>query len=98
MMRRCSTGKLSGVATHRTTLRIDDELYRQVKAEAARRGRTVSDVIEDAVRDAVRPRERPEPLPALPVYGGSGVQPGIDLTDLASVLEAMEETSLDAMR
>ncbi|WP_250578262.1 ribbon-helix-helix protein, CopG family, partial [Mycobacterium tuberculosis] len=33
----------------RTTIRIDDELYREVKAKAARSGRTVAAVLEDAV-------------------------------------------------
>ena len=34
----------------RTTIRIDDELYRSVKEQAARSGRTVASVLEDAVR------------------------------------------------
>ncbi|MBO0866696.1 MAG: CopG family transcriptional regulator, partial [Mycobacterium sp.] len=41
----------------RTTIRIDDELYRAVKAKAARSGRTVAAVLEDAVR---RGLSRPE--------------------------------------
>lgn len=88
------------MATHRTTIRIDDDLYRRVKAEAARRGRRVSEVIEDAVRDAIRPP--PEPaglLPELPVFGGSGVRPGVDLTDAAALRDRMDDGEpLDAMR
>jgi hypothetical protein len=34
----------------RTTIRIDDDLYRQVKAKTARRVRTVAAVLDDAVR------------------------------------------------
>jgi len=38
-------------------------------------------------------------IAALPVYGGSGVMPGVDLTSNRSVAEAMDEdVSLDAMR
>ncbi|MEX2628075.1 MAG: ribbon-helix-helix domain-containing protein [Ilumatobacteraceae bacterium] len=87
------------MATHRTTIRIDDDLYRRVKAEAARRGRRVSEVIEDAVRDAIRAPEPAESLPELPVFGGSGVQTGVDLTDVASLRERMDDgEQLDAMR
>jgi plasmid stability protein len=42
----------------RTTIRIDDELYREVKARAARSGRTVAAVLEDAVRRGLAPSER----------------------------------------
>lgn len=37
-----------------TTLRIDDDVYRQAKAEAARRGVTLTRFIEDALRDRVQ--------------------------------------------
>ena len=38
----------------RTTVRLDDDLYREVKARAAREGRTVASVLEDAVRVGMR--------------------------------------------
>ncbi len=76
----------------RTTIRIDDDLYRRAKARAARAGRTVSEVIEDAVREALRPRRHgvtsPPPLPR---FGGSGVMPGIDLADSAGLRDRMDE-------
>ena len=34
----------------RTTIRLDDSLFAEVKAEAARTGRTMTEVIEDALR------------------------------------------------
>jgi hypothetical protein len=83
----------------RTTVRIDDDLYRRVKSRAAQSGRTVSDVIEDALRDALRSRPRGGGLPALPVYGGSGTMPGVDLTSDAALRELMDEgASVDALR
>ncbi len=83
----------------RTTIRIDDALYRRVKSRAATTGRSVSDVIEDAVRAALRPRSREEATVPLPVYGGSGVLPGVDLASNAALLERMEdETDLRAVR
>ena len=83
----------------RTTVTLDDELYRRAKAAAARTGRTVGAIIEDALR---RELDRPAPavdLEPLPTFGGSGVMAGIDLTSNAALLEAMEAgESLDAHR
>lgn len=82
----------------RTTIRIDDDLYRRAKAEAARNGRSVGELIEDAVRDALTPAAPTvEPRP-LPRFGGSGVHPGVDLTDPRSLREVMDPDELDAMR
>ena len=84
----------------RTTIRIEDALYRRAKSLAARSGRTVSEVIEDAVRTSLAkpPRQTPAP-PALPVYGGSGVQPGVDLSDNARLRDLMDDgESLGALR
>jgi hypothetical protein len=84
----------------RTTIRIDEALYRRVKSRAAQTGRTVSEVIEDAVRVSLRPRSRDSSeLPPLPVFGGSGVLPGVDLADNAALRERLdEETAEDALR
>jgi hypothetical protein len=84
----------------RTTIRIDDAIYRRAKERAARTGTTVSEVIEDAVREALRPRQGlPEPLPELPVYGGSGTMPGVELADSAGLRDVMDEgEDLGALR
>jgi plasmid stability protein len=77
----------------RTTVTIDDHLYRELKARAGASGRTVGDLIEDAVRDSLRARgasERVE-LPPLPVSGGGGLMPGVDLDDNAGLRELMDE-------
>jgi Ribbon-helix-helix protein, copG family len=84
----------------RTTIRIDDALYRRVKSRAAQTGRTVSQVIGDAVRASLRPRSRhASELPPLLVVGGTGVLPGVDLADNAALRGHMdEETADDALR
>ena len=76
----------------RTTLRIDDDLYAEVKRLAARTGRTVTAVIEDALRSGLArgratPRRRRK---RLPTFGGGGVRPGVDLDSSASLLDLMD--------
>jgi len=84
----------------RTTIRIDDELYRDVKAKAARSGRTVAAVIEDAVRRGLAPSERRAGgRYRVQATGAAGLQPGVDLSSNASVAEATDEgASVDALR
>jgi plasmid stability protein len=84
----------------RTTIRMDDELYRRIKARAAAQGRPVAELITDAVRAALDndPREATE-LAALPTYGGSGVLPGVDLSSNAAMREVMDGGEpFDALR
>ena len=84
----------------RTTVRLDDELYRQAKIVAARTGQTVAGVIEDALRATLAPADRPPaPLPPLPTFGTRGPLPGVDLTSNASTLSTMDdEVPVDARR
>lgn len=83
----------------RTTVTIDEALYRKVKERAASSGRTVSQVIGDALRESLRTRPRTQERRELPVSGGSGVLPGIDLADNAAVRDAMDAAvTLDALR
>lgn len=84
----------------RTTIRIDDELLRKLKAMSARTGRTVGALIEDAVRAALaRTEAKVSELQPLPTYGGSGVLPGVDLSSTTALLDVMDEgESTDALR
>ncbi|WP_057366353.1 ribbon-helix-helix domain-containing protein [Mycobacterium tuberculosis] len=84
----------------RTTIRIDDELYREVKAKAARSGRAVAAVLEDAVRRVLTP---PKPQAAgryrVQPSGKGGLRPGVDLSSNAALAEAMNDgVSVDAVR
>lgn len=84
----------------RTTVRIDDDLYRRAKADAARRGQTVGELMEDALRAALRstPVDVTK-LPELPVYGGSGTLPGVDLDDRRALGDLMDaDGDQDALR
>lgn len=76
----------------RTTITIDDELLGRLKEQAARSGRTMSELVEDAVREMLargRGRDRRKPI-RLRTAGGSGPLPGVDLHDSAALLELME--------
>ncbi len=83
----------------RTTLSIDDELLARAKARARASGSTVGRVVEDALRrELARPVR--EPGPEVPVFrGGTGPQPGIDLTSNRDVAEILDEgMALDRLR
>lgn len=86
--------------TMRTTIRIDDQLYRRVKERAAATGRTIGDVIADAVRLALDRDDTDEDVAVdLPVFSGTGVLPGVDLTSNAAVRDTMDQdVAVDALR
>jgi len=77
----------------RTTVRLNENLLRQVKREAQKRGRTLTSMIEQGLRlvlaasrsRSVRTRVK------LPVSrAGGGTLPGVDLNDSASLFDTME--------
>jgi len=84
----------------RTTVNINDSLLRQLKEDAARTGRTLGSLIEDAVRSAYQRRPGAEAdLENLPTFGGSGLLPGVDITNMASLRDLMDDGEpLDAIR
>lgn len=84
----------------RTTLSIDDELYRRAKAAAALRGSSVTSLIEDALRHALDAPAASAPVPDLPVARESGGPlPGIDLHDARALAAVLDEgRSVDALR
>jgi hypothetical protein len=76
----------------RTTVRLEDNLFAQAKREAARRGETLTALIENGLRLTLaqphRPRARRVHLPVSPV--GGGTLPGVDLNNSAGLLDIME--------
>jgi hypothetical protein len=77
-----------------TTLRLDDELYRQAKAQAAAQGRSLTTYVEEAIREHLnRParvaRKQPLRLPVSTATGGlapgfSSLEDAVDAADLAA--------------
>ncbi|SRR5258706_8987045 len=56
----------------RTTITIDDEIFKQLKVRAAKEATTVSQLIEDSVRLAVRLRDKATEQPFELVTFGKG--------------------------
>jgi hypothetical protein len=77
----------------RTTVKIDDQLLAEVKAQAARSGRTLNEVVEDALRESLARRDRSvrEAAVELPTFSGRP-RPGVDLDDTSALLDLMEGT------
>lgn len=76
----------------RTTIRIEDELLAEAKAQAARSGRTLAAVVEDALRAALAGRGRTSSKSVnLPTFAGGPPRPGVDLDDSAALLDLMDE-------
>jgi hypothetical protein len=78
----------------RTTLQINDHLYRGAKQLAVKTHRTLTQVVEDGLRLALATKkdgaERVHGLVLAP-FGGKGLRPGIDLDDMGNLLDAMDK-------
>lgn len=79
----------------RTTIRIDEDLLKAAKQLAARRGTTLTAIIEDALRESLaRQHDAQERKPVqLPTFSGNGLLPGVDLDDSAALLDLMESST-----
>jgi len=76
----------------RTTVRLDDDLLRQAKRYAAEHGTTLTAMLDQALREILSRSDQRTQSEAviLPSFSGGGLQPGVDLDDMASLLELMD--------
>ena len=72
----------------KTTLSIADSLMAQLKREAGRRGKTMSEIVESALRLMLQSKARPAPLPPLPSFESGGAL--VDIADRQALYQAME--------
>ena len=72
----------------KTILNIDDTVMRQLKREAMRQGRTMSELVETAIRLLFRSKKKPGDLPPLPVFHSGGAL--VDIADRDALYNAME--------
>jgi hypothetical protein len=56
----------------KTTLNIDDKVMLELKREAARQGKTMSELVERALRLRLRPQREKPKLPPLPAFHSDG--------------------------
>lgn len=72
----------------KTTLQIDDKVMAQLKREAARQGRTMSELVETALRNLFRAQKQSVTLEPLPTFRSGGAM--VDVSDRDSLYQAME--------
>ena len=72
----------------KTTLNIDDTVAAELKREAARQGRTMSELVETALRLLFRSQRKRGPIPPLPRFHSGGAL--VDIADRDALYHAME--------
>ena len=78
----------------RTTIDVNEELLRAVKAYAASERKTLKVTFEQALREFLAGPDRAvADAPPIPAFRGQGVQPGVDLTDNAALEAIMNAES-----
>jgi hypothetical protein len=76
------------VSHMKTTLNIDDAVMVRLKREAARQGRTMSELVETALRGLLQSRKKPVELCPLPTFNSGGAL--VDVADREALYQAME--------
>ena len=76
----------------KTTLNIDDTVMQRLREEAARRGTTMSDLVEAGLRLVLAKNASPDPkrskLPILPQWRSGGAQ--VDVSNREALYTVME--------
>lgn len=74
----------------KTTLMVHDDVMKRVKEQAARRGTTISEIVESALRRYLEDLGRPHSaeLPPLPKFSGGGFL--VDVSDREELAQAFE--------
>ena len=74
----------------RTTIALDDDLFRRIKQEAARQGETLRSFLNSFLRKALNPPKATKPykLKWKPIKGG--LKPGVDVSNRETLYEIME--------
>ena len=72
----------------KTTLVIDDGIMKRLREEAARQGKTISELVEAALRLSLQSSVKKRELPPLPHFDSGGAL--VDIADRESLYQAME--------
>jgi hypothetical protein len=73
----------------KTTLEIDATVMARLRREAARRGCTMSELVEAALRQLLQARRPAAPLPPLPLLRSGGHR--VDVADREALYRVMEQ-------
>jgi Arc/MetJ-type ribon-helix-helix transcriptional regulator len=76
------------VRMKKTTFVLDDWVVDQLRREAARSGRTMSEIVEAAIRRLLDDRTAPKDLPELPTFRSGGYL--VDVSDRDALYSTME--------
>ena len=71
----------------KTTLKIDDTVMADLKREAARQGRTMSELVETALRLLLRSQRKRGAIPVLPTFHSGGTL--VDIADRDALYHAI---------
>lgn len=75
----------------RTTISIETRLLKAAKKRARQAGITLGQLVERALRRELERPAKPAARPEIPVFrGGGGVRPGVDVTSMRGILEALD--------
>lgn len=72
-----------------TTLNVDDHVMERLRQEAARRGTTMSELVETALRRLLSRKPPIEALPPLPTFNAG--QPAVDVANRDALYSRMDE-------
>ena len=70
------------------TLNLDATVIAELKREAARQGRTMSELVETALCLLLRSQRQHQPMATLPKFHSGGAQ--VDVADRDALYQAME--------
>jgi hypothetical protein len=73
----------------KTTLNIPDAVMRELKAEAARRGDTMSHMVETALRQFLQGPQKLQKKRRLPTFNSGGAK--VDVADRKALHDAMDQ-------
>lgn len=76
----------------KTTLNIHDSVMAELKRQAARQGRTMSELVETALRLLFRAQRTSKKLPPLPTFDSGGMV--VDVADRNALYDAMDDLRL----
>jgi len=72
----------------KTTLNISDVTMGQLRREAARQNRTMSELVEAALRALLQPRNKKTELPPLPEFSTGGAR--VNIANREALYEVMD--------